>query len=113
MASAPARYFLVFLILVALTGCTIGIALVRFSDEIINALLALFIAIVKGSLVALFFMHLRFEGRLIYAIFILPLVLCLLIVFALIPDIVLTGYNDRSASMHVFNPPPVMQARHP
>ena len=44
-------------------------------------------AVAAASLVALFFMHLKFEGKLIYVIFCVPLVLCVLLICALIPDV--------------------------
>jgi cytochrome c oxidase subunit IV len=47
----------------------------------------LLIASIKASLVALFFMHLKFEGKLIYLILVVPVCLCILLVCALIPDV--------------------------
>ena len=81
-------YFMIFLILVGLTVVTVAVALVRFKSEWVNLLLALLIASVKASFVALFFMHLKFEGKLIYLILFVPLALCILLMVALIPDIV-------------------------
>lgn len=52
-----------------------------------NIALGIIIACVKASLVALFFMHLKFESKLIWGAALLPLVLFLIIVFALMPDI--------------------------
>jgi len=60
----------------------------RFDNEVVNLLLALLVASIKATLVAMFFMHLKFEGKLIYLILIVPLLLCILLVCALIPDIV-------------------------
>ena len=99
-------YVLIFFVLVALTVVTVAVAMYRFEMELINVLLALFVASIKGSLVALFFMHLKFEGKLIYLIFIVPLCLCVLLVMALLPDIVFTNpiTNKSSSSMHLFNP---------
>ena len=57
-------------------------------SEIVKVLLALTIASIKASAVALFFMHLKFEGKLIYLILIVPVFLCLVLVIALIPDVV-------------------------
>jgi cytochrome c oxidase subunit 4 len=74
-------------------------------------LLALAIATVKGSLVALFFMHLKFEGKLIYLIFLVPLALCILLVCALIPDVVMTDPASHSASLHLFNAIPQQVVR--
>jgi cytochrome c oxidase subunit 4 len=80
-------YVLCFVLLVILTAVTVAVALYRFQNEVINLLVALLIASIKASLVALFFMHLKFEGKLIYLILIVPLCLCVLLICALIPDI--------------------------
>ncbi|MBC8108437.1 MAG: cytochrome C oxidase subunit IV family protein [Anaerolineae bacterium] len=98
-------YMKVFGALVVLTVVTVAVALYRFEVEIVNVLLALAVASVKGSLVALYFMHLKYEGKLIYLIFIVPLCLCVLLVCALIPDIVLTNpETSHSSSLKMFNP---------
>jgi cytochrome c oxidase subunit 4 len=78
----------VFGTLVALTIITVAVAFLDIQNEIVKVLLALTIASIKASAVALFFMHLKFEGKLIYLILIVPLMLCILLVCALIPDIV-------------------------
>src|SRR3954468_8047805 len=100
-------YFVVFIVLVVLTAVTYAVALNRFPHEIINVLLALAVACLKASCVALIFMHLRYEGKLIYLIAIVPLILCVLLVTSLIPDILMTDQDSPSASLHQFNPPPV------
>jgi cytochrome c oxidase subunit 4 len=81
-------YFLVFGTLVVLTVVTVAVAFLDIHNELVKVLLALTIASIKASAVALFFMHLKFEGKLIYLILIVPLLLCILLVCALIPDIV-------------------------
>jgi cytochrome c oxidase subunit IV len=81
-------YFLIFGLLVVLTIVTVAVAFIDIRSEIVKVLLALAIASVKASAVAFFFMHLKFEGKLIYLILIVPLLLCILLVVALIPDIV-------------------------
>ena len=81
-------YFLIFGLLVVLTVVTVAVAFIEIRSEIAKVLLALAIASVKASAVAYFFMHLKFEGKLIYLILIVPLLLCVLLVVALIPDIV-------------------------
>jgi cytochrome c oxidase subunit IV len=100
-------YFLIFAALLVLTAITVAIAFIKFPTELINVLLALAVAFVKGSLVAMFFMHLKFEGKLIYMMVIIPLILCVLIICALIPDILMTGADSHSASLHLFNPPAI------
>ncbi len=95
------NYIAIFLSLVVLTAVTVGVYFLHPTSEVVKILLALLIASVKAILVAYFFMHLKFEGKLIYTIFIVPLLLCVLLVVALIPD-VLRGplFNNRP----VFNP---------
>jgi cytochrome c oxidase subunit IV len=100
-------YVAIFLALVVLTVVTVAIAFWHAPNELINVALAMLVAIVKGSLVALFFMHLKFEGKLIYLIVIVPLILCVLIIMALIPDIILTDHDSNSGSLHLFNPPAI------
>jgi cytochrome c oxidase subunit 4 len=105
-------YIMVFFALVGLTVVTVAVAMKRFEPEITNVLIALAVASIKGALVALYFMHLKFEGKLIYLIFIVPLCLCVLLIMALIPDIVLTHPSSGSASLHTMNPPQPMFESH-
>ena len=91
------NYYLIFVTLVALTVVTVAIALVRFQSELVNVLIALLIASIKAIFVARYFMHLKFEGKLIYAILLLPVGLCIILMCALIPDIGFgrhTAFND-------------------
>src|SRR3954471_14522379 len=79
----PVPYFTIFIVLVVLTVITVLVSYHRFSTEFINVALALLVACMKGGCVAVFFMHLKYEGKLIYLIFIVPLILCVLLVSAL------------------------------
>ena len=94
------NYYAIFGLLVALTVVTVAVAFIHMQSEIAKVLVALLIASIKASFVCLFFMHLKFEGKLIYLIMIVPLILTVLLVCALIPDI-LFG--------HPFNPPAAAQ----
>ena len=78
---------MIFFTLVILTVVTVLIAFKRFDNEMVNVLLALLVATVKATFVARFFMHLKFEGKLIRVIFFVPLALTVLIIAALIPDV--------------------------
>ena len=82
-------YILVFVALAALTLVTVGVSYLHLSVGAAIAL-ALFIATIKGSLVAAFFMHLLSERKVIYAVLILTLVF--FVVLLLVP---LGGYADR------------------
>ncbi len=56
-------YFLVFAGLIALTGLTTGVAFINLGKW--NTVVALSIAVLKASLVVLFFMHLRWSSGLL------------------------------------------------
>jgi cytochrome c oxidase subunit 4 len=58
-------YFMVFGALMVFTAITVGVAYLHLPTHL-TILVALAIATIKGSLVALFFMHLSHERKLIY-----------------------------------------------
>ncbi|HUP59785.1 MAG TPA: cytochrome C oxidase subunit IV family protein [Thermoanaerobaculia bacterium] len=64
------KYLYVFYSLAFLTGVTVWISTFHFPTWL-GVTLALVVALVKGSLVAAFFMHLISERRLIYAVLVL------------------------------------------
>ena len=97
------NYYAIFAALVVLTIVTVLVAFVRFQNELVNLVLAMIIAATKATLVAFFFMHLKFEGKLIYLIFIVPLCLCVLMIVALIPDVLLPAQSTHNSSLHLFN----------
>jgi cytochrome c oxidase subunit 4 len=102
------NYYAIFAALVVLTIVTVAVAFVHIESELVKVLVALLIASIKASCVALFFMHLKFEGKLIYMIFIVPLLLCVLLTVALIPDVLRTHPGDNSSSLKTFNEPAVL-----
>src|SRR5947209_949534 len=95
------NYLMIFYTLVVLTIVTVAIAFKRFPNELVNVLLALLVASIKATFVARYFMHLKFEGKLIYCIFFIPLVLTVILIFALIPDV-------GRGLHHVFHAPPII-----
>jgi cytochrome c oxidase subunit IV len=75
-------YFMVFGALMALTIITVGVSYLHLeTHEAI--IVALFIATIKGSMVALFFMHLNHERKLIY--WVLGLTVVFFAVLMLVP----------------------------
>jgi cytochrome c oxidase subunit IV len=66
-------YFMVFGALMALTILTVGVSYLHLATHE-AILVALFIATIKGSMVALFFMHLNHERKLIYWVLMLTVV---------------------------------------
>ena len=82
------NYLGIFILLCLLTVVTVAVAFVHIEREIVKVLVALTIASIKAAAVALFFMHLKFEGKLIYLILLVPVFLCVVLVVSLIPDVV-------------------------
>ena len=90
------NYYLIFATLIALTILTVIVAFLGIKTEIYKVLVALAIAVTKATFVARYFMHIKFEGKLIRLTLLCPLVLCVILIFALIPDI----GNGRHVSMN-------------
>ncbi len=84
--------FVIFGWLVALTGAELYIA----SDGVMTgtALVLGLVgsALVKAALVAIYFMHLKFEGVLIWTMMIASLVIGIAFILVLFPDLVQDGY---------------------
>jgi cytochrome c oxidase subunit 4 len=96
------NYYAIFITLIVLTVVTVAVAFVHIKSELTKVLIALLIASVKALFVARFFMHLKFEGKLIRLILISPLVLCVILVMALIPDIANGRHVSMNDMMHWF-----------
>lgn len=84
-------YFKIFYALMGLTALTVVAGLLPDwgvpVPEAVTLIVAMVIASIKGSLVVLFFMHLKMEKKNIYIIAGVPLVLAIILLFALGPDI--------------------------
>ena len=78
-------YITVFWWLLALTIGEVGVIFAPMARLLIGILLVGF-ALSKAALVALFYMHLRMEKRTLGVIALTPLILCVFLVFALLPD---------------------------
>jgi cytochrome c oxidase subunit 4 len=88
---SPLLYVGVFLALMVGTGLTVGVALIDLG--IFNPILALTIAVLKASLVVLFFMHVKWSPR------ITALAICSAIFFFLVLLVLTsTDYITRSWS---------------
>ncbi len=57
-AKAPRLYALILVVLLILTAITVSASYIQFGSGLINVIVALTIATIKATLVALFFMHL-------------------------------------------------------
>ncbi|HTL54006.1 MAG TPA: cytochrome C oxidase subunit IV family protein [Planctomycetota bacterium] len=85
-------YYLIFAALVVLTGITVGVSYVPGLSPEWALIVAMAIASLKATMVALFFMHLKFEIKPIYLVVGVPVVLTLILIVALMPDI---GYHEN------------------
>lgn len=83
------NYMAVFYALGILTVTEIGVAYMGLTKAVLAPILVS-LAFVKASLVALWYMHLKFEGRLLYLIVAMPLLLVCIMLAGYLPDI---GYR--------------------
>ncbi|MEA2626578.1 MAG: cytochrome c oxidase subunit [Candidatus Binatota bacterium] len=82
---AEPNYNKIFWWLLALTIIEVGITYTGM-PKVVTASLLISTALAKAALVALFFMHLRFESVTLGLIAVTPLVLCVFLLFMLMPD---------------------------
>jgi len=75
-------YFKVFIALLLLTALTVAVTTVHFGDTL-NIVVGILIAVLKASLVAYIFMHLKFDNRRLRLFVYIPLVFFAVMVFAL------------------------------
>ena len=81
-------YGLVLLTLLVLTAITVAAAGIRFGSPAVNVAVALTIATLKASLVALYFMHLRHDRPMNALIFVTGLVFLGLLLMLTLVDVV-------------------------
>lgn len=77
-------YLVVWGALIVLTAVTVAVSYVHLG--LMNVVVALLVASVKASLVALFFMHLRYESRLVWGFALTPIFFLLLIIAGTLSD---------------------------
>jgi len=83
---ASPNYWMIWLYLFVLTVVELGVIHLPLVKVAIVALLV-FLACYKALLVAMYFMHLKFERRTLGIIALTPFILCLFLILMLIPDI--------------------------
>jgi cytochrome c oxidase subunit 4 len=79
------NYMAIFWWLAVLTVIEIGVVFLPFG-KFVNGTLLCALALGKASMVAMYFMHLKFETRTLGLIAITPLVIATLLVFIILPD---------------------------
>jgi len=80
----------VLIALLILTVVTVAISTHDFGGKTPNYIVGVLVAVVKASLVVLFFMHLKYEQKWWLGIVLFPLALVMIIIFSNLPD---TGNN--------------------
>jgi len=79
------NYFGIIVVLAILTAAEIGVVFVGLPRFVLGVILVV-LALWKAGMVALYFMHLKFEKKTLAVIAVTPLILCALLMFALLPD---------------------------
>ena len=80
------NYMKIFWILLALTIAEVLVVYLPI-PTIVTALLLIGMACSKAAYVALYFMHLKFEQKTLTAIALTPFIICIFLVFMLLPDL--------------------------
>lgn len=85
-AHSSSHYIKIFYILLVLTVVEVAIVYIGLPKLLLAALLVIF-AVWKAALVAMHFMHLKFEKRTLAVIALSPFILCVFLILMLTPDI--------------------------
>lgn len=85
-AHSTSNYIKIFWILLVLTVIEVAIVYMGLPRMLLVSLLVLF-AVWKAALVAMHFMHLKFEKKTLTIVALAPFVLCIWLVLMLMPDI--------------------------
>ena len=83
---SSANYLKIFYILLALTIVEVAIVYLHLPKILLVSLLVV-LAVWKAALVAMHFMHLKFEKTTLMIIALSPFVLCVFLILMLLPDI--------------------------
>lgn len=85
-AHSASAYIKIFYILLVLTIAEVAIVYMGLPQILLASLLVIF-AVWKASLVAMHFMHLKFEKKTLSVVALAPFVLCVFLILMLMPDI--------------------------
>lgn len=83
---SSAQYIKIFYVLLVLTVVEVAIVYMGLPKMLLIGLLVIF-AVWKASLVAMHFMHLKFEKRTLALVAVSPFILCVFLILMLLPDI--------------------------
>jgi caa(3)-type oxidase subunit IV len=85
-AHSASAYIKIFWILLVLTIIEVAIVYMGLPKMLLAGLLVIF-AVWKAALVAMHFMHLKFEKKTLTIVALVPFVLCVFLILMLLPDI--------------------------
>ena len=85
-AHSTANYLKIFYILLALTIVEVAIVYPHLPKMLLVGLLVI-LAVWKAALVAMHFMHLKFEKSTLAVVALTPFILCVFLILMLLPDI--------------------------
>jgi cytochrome c oxidase subunit IV len=80
------NYMGIFWVLLVLTIVEVALTFLGLPKLLLGSLLVI-LALWKAALVAMYFMHLKFERRTLAMIAVVPFILCLFLILMLLPDI--------------------------
>ena len=80
------NYMGIFWVLLVLTVIEVALTFLGLPKLLLGSLLVI-LAVWKAALVAMYFMHLKFERRTLAMIAVVPFILCLFFILMLLPDI--------------------------
>ncbi|MGE0814615.1 MAG: cytochrome C oxidase subunit IV family protein [Vicinamibacterales bacterium] len=89
--SPLSTYLSIFAALMVLTALTVGVAFINLGS--FNPVMALGIAVVKASLVILFFMHVKYSSRLTKLTVVLSLFFVAILIFETLMDYATRGWQ--------------------
>ncbi|MDB5295067.1 MAG: hypothetical protein JWO31_1050 [Phycisphaerales bacterium] len=101
----PVHYPLVFVGLLVLSAGAVVVAVRRFEDWRLTLAAIVGVALVQAVLVSRYFMHLKYEGRLITLALFFPMLLCAILTVALIPDIGMGRRTSMSDPVEAYERP--------
>ena len=106
--SHTAQYKRIFLVLLLLTIAEYFYAKIFAHHTLLVLVLGLMsMAIIKATLVGLYFMHLKFEGKWVYGMLVPAGILALILTFALFPDVVMQPITEENPDLEGIKHTPV------
>lgn len=106
--SHTSQYIKIFLVLIVFTISEYLYASIFANHTFLVLVLGLMtMAIIKATLVGLYFMHLKFEGNWVYLMLVPAGLLALVLTFALIPDVAMQPITEENPDLEGIESTPI------